>query len=338
MVTSAIQKALYGVNGPTDEWKAKQYETFKPGDGDYTQKKDQTTIFRWFTDFGYEPTGAEIEAFTFLAGGDRIDDKRGRSMIANYVNTLGAIQEAKANDPSRQVLADERGFFNSQQQRAIDLERSSNDVYNELHSTFGQAPKLFGGLDESQIDTYLDPLRRFSEESGASAQTALSRRNLTGSSIEANAIMENERKFREAVLNTGLNVGLNEQAVQRQILQNRINQLQGDYQQAYGFLPGSLARQGDMAHNIGASDMNSALLKGSLPLYLRSYVANEYAMQHQPEQNEANFFQKYIVPFIQPAATIIGGSMGGPAGATAGNLIGGSATKSLDPYNTGVNV
>lgn len=314
---SYSEQALYKQGGfPTDEYKVEQYKKFKPTGAQDDQIR-QFSIFKWFTDFGYEPSAAEVDAFLVLAGGSPQDLQRGRSMIANYVHAVQTAQEANANDPTRQVLADEKGFFNSQQQRAVTLEGSADQVYGELKSTFGQAPKLFGGLDESQIDQYLDPLKSSFAESGASTQTAAARRGLTGSSTELNAINENERKFKENVLKTGLDVGLSEQGVQRQILQNRINQLQADYQQAYGFLPGSLARQGGIAQNIAASDMNTALLKGSLPLYLRSYSSNEALAGKQPENQEANFFQKYIVPFIQPAATIAGSFAGGPAGGAA---------------------
>lgn len=334
-MVSTLEKQLYMQGGfPSDEYKAKQYEKFKPS-GTSDEQQRQTSIFRWFTDFGYEPSAAEVDAFLNLAGGTNVDLERGRSMIANYVHAVQSAQEANANDPSRQVLADEKGFFNSQQQRAVKLEGSADQVYNELHSTFGKAPKLFGGLDENQINEYLDPLKSTFAQSGANTESAYARRNLTGSSTEANAIAENERKFRENVLNTGLNVGLNEQGNERQILQNRINQLQGDYQQAYGFLPGSLGRQGGVAQNIGASDMNLALLKGSLPLYLNSYSTNAAMVGRQPENQEANFFQKYIVPFIQPAATVIGGSLGGPPGAAAANLASGALLKGSNDASAG---
>lgn len=321
-MVSPLQKQLYG-STPVDPKFSNDLDT----------ATRQAKIYTWFQDFGYNATQEEIDSFLILAGGTSQDLQRGKSMVANYVHAVKTAQEAAANDPSRQVLADEQGFFNTQQQRAVKLEGSADQVYAELQGTFGKAPKLFGGLEEGQVEAYLDPVRRLSEERSAGLQTAAARRGLLGSSTEMNALADEERQFRENVLKTGLDIGREEQGVKRQVLQNRINQLQADYQQAYGFLPGSLGRKGSVAQNIGASDMNVALLKGSLPLYLRSYSTNEALAGRQPENQEANFFQKYIVPFLQPAATVIGGSMGGPPGASAGNLLGSKMAESAYGYD-----
>lgn len=295
------------------------------GAGNTEENAMKSKVYSWFADFGYDPSIEELTSFMQLGGGSSADQLRGHSLIGNYVISLRASQEANANDPTKQVLADEKGFFNSQQKRAIDLEGSANDTYKQLQDTFSSAPKLFGSLDPSQVDKYLAPLRQQALEGGANVQTAAARRGLTGSSTELNSIASNENTFRQNALKMGLDVGMNEQQQQRQVLQNRLGQLQGDTQQAYSFLPGSLTRQENIAQNEQAQSQNLALLKGSLPLYLRSYSTNESMATKSPDIDSGSFFQKYITPFLAPAATVAGAYFGGPVGAVAA----GGATSAL---------
>lgn len=300
-------------NSKKDVYSIKNDDFYSPsniptGTEDDIRRENQIT--RWFADFGYKASQAEINSMLILAGGTSQDLQRGRSLIANYVNTLRSVQEANANDPTKQVLADEKGFFNSQQTRAAKLEGDADQVYSELKSTFGQAPKLFGGLNEEDINKYLAPLRTEFDKSGANLQGAAARRGLAGSSTELNTIAENERQFRENALSLGVQTGMAEQASQRNVLQSRINQLSGMSETALGTLPGSLSRQGALAQNINAGTQNLALLKGQLPLYLQSYsAAASQVGREAPSSGGGDFFQKYIVPFIQPAATIGGAAL-----------------------------
>jgi len=209
-----------------------------------------------FEAFGYTPTDAELAQFVPIASAKYTGSAGATGSVASYVQAVRLEQERKGNDPLNKVIADERGFFNETEARIANLEgRTTGPI------------ELFGGLSEDQINKYLAPLGQQTKESSARLAGASARRGITGSSTEYNALAENERKYRENVLASGLDVGMTER--------NRLTSL---LEQQYGLLPGSLSRQAEIAGQQSSQEASATQFQQELPLYLRGISAQEEAI------------------------------------------------------------
>lgn len=224
----------------------------------------RAVILEAFQSFGYTPTEEEIKQLVPVVDPTSGGVTRGQASVANYVQTVRAIQERQGNDPLNKVIADERGFFSETEARAAGYK-------DQLEGPV----KLFGGLDEGQIDQYLQPLSRSAEQSGARLEGAALRRGISGSSTELQTLADNERTFRENVLSTGLQVGLDER--------NRITNL---LMQQYGLLPGSLGRQAGIAGQQSSQYAEDQMYQSELPIYLRGIAAQEYAIEESIRARE----------------------------------------------------
>lgn len=273
--------------------------------------QEQAQIRSWFTEFGYTPTDAEVASLQQLSSAGNQDPnsaiaqaQRGQSLVAQYVTTIQSVQEANANDPTKQVLANAQGFFNSQQQSAVDLRGSADQVYSQLQQVTTSAPKLFGNLTPDQISQFIAPLRTQFDASDAALQGQANRAGLAGSSTELGLVAQNEDQFKENVLSQGIGVGLTEQQNEENVLQNRITSLTGSADTALGTLPGLLNTEAGAAAGVNADQQNTALLQSELPGYLTATATAENASgASAPTASDPGFFSKYVVPFLQPAAT-----------------------------------
>lgn len=285
------------------------------GPGQFTQDPnleadEKSQVKGWFQEFGYTPTDAEVASLIQLSGAGNADpnsrlaqNQRGESLVAQYVQTIQSVQEANANDPTKQVLADAKGFFNSQQKSAVDLRGNADQVYQQLQKVTTSAPKLFGNLTPDQINEFIAPLRTQFDASDAALQGQANRAGLAGSSTELGLVAQNENAFKENVLSQGVATGLQEQQNEENVLQNRITSLTGSADTALGTLPGALNIESGAASEINANQQNTALLKSQFPGYLTATAGAENASgASAPASDGGNFFDKYVVPFLQPAA------------------------------------
>lgn len=178
----------------------------------------------WFGKFGYTDfTPAEITQFV---GMDYIG---GGSQIANYVQTKTEQKKAEANNPLKLFVEEEKV-------RRKDFELKAENLYTQLQETLSAAPKLFGNLSPEQIGQYIAPIAQATRENSALLEGDFARRGITGSNIEANAMADAARKYQQAVLKTGLELGLNTQGAQASAIQSRLAQMFGSAGQASSLL------------------------------------------------------------------------------------------------------
>lgn len=210
-----------------------------------------------FQDFGMEPSPEEIMQF---AGIDYIG---GGTAIANYVSTKKAQMEREANDPLKKVLEAQQTFTAAQEARSQGLTKEANDLFTQLMGKLSEAPKLFGNLTPEQIDTYMAPIK-------AQTEGDIARRGLAGSSTEVNALTGN-------ALKAGLDVGRELQGAQAGAIQGEIARKTGLIQGAVGAQAQGLGLQGQTAGALSEGARDDERFLSSLPLYLRSYAAQEVA-------------------------------------------------------------
>lgn len=246
-----------------------------------------------FRSFDYTPSKEEIDSLIPIVNSRTGGAERGRAAVATYVQTVRSQQERRKNDPLNQVIADERGFFTETEKRASGYEKQLEGPV-----------KLFGGLDQSQIDQYLNPLSRSAAEGSARLEGAANRRGIAGSSTEFQTLADNERRYREDVLSQALQVGLAERERTTQLLT-----------QQYGLLPGSLARQGQIAGIQSGNQFDETSYNNELPIYLRGISAQENAIQEaiQAREDAARQARK------SGKYGFIGSAIGATAGAFTGN-------------------
>lgn len=288
-----------------------------------TSQQMQNFVKDIFGSFGYNASPEEIaslvgsvEASGFgLAG----------SVIGNYINTVKTIQNINANDPTKQVLADERGFFNDTQALSAGYRKNEAGAYEKLEKSFTEAPKLFGALTEDQISQYLSPVARATQEAQAGLAGGMARRGLGGSSTEAAAMAEQNRLYQQNVLSSGLDIGMREQANYRNMLMGQAanyGQLGAQY---YGLLPGSMGRQANLAAAQQEQATNLGLYQAQLPLYYQGLYSNmaKGGQVSAPELPRSGFSN-----FLSGAGTgaLIGSQIGGGPGAAIGGIIGGGAS------------
>jgi len=217
-----------------------------------------------FKQFGIEPSSAELgmfEGLDFIGGGNA---------IATYVNAKTEQAKQEANNPLTQFLAEEKT-------RRTDFETRANDLYTQLQNTINSAPKLFGNLTPEQIDQYIAPITQAAKEGSANLEGDFARRNLAGSSIEANALTDANRKYNETVLNTGLNLGLQTQQASANAIQQRINQLMSSSGQSSSLLAGGASQLSDQSFK-NMQDITQ------LPNFLRAQA--QQALLFSQQQNE----------------------------------------------------
>jgi hypothetical protein len=211
---------------------------------------DAANVKRTMESFGFKPTDAEVAQFT------GIDFVGGGAAIANYVNTRTQQLQAEANNPLKEFMAQETT-------RRADFEKQSTQLYDQLQQTISAAPKLFGSLTPEQIQAYIAPITQASKEGSSNLEGDYARRGITGSSIEANALADMQRKYQENVLSQGLTIGMNEQQTAVNAIQNRLTQLFGAASQGTNLL-------GSAASNLTTDQFNNMNSITQLPLYLQA--------------------------------------------------------------------
>lgn len=245
-----------------------------PPGGTPTPNSDVANRSAWlsnvFQSFGYTPTAEELQSFMGIAGGTVNDLTRGRTMVANYVNTVRQMQDANANDPSKQILADEKGFFNDTQAKAAGFIKDSQGLYQQAKDLSSQAPKLFGSMTPEQIDAYLAPLKNELDAGKADTEGASARRGLAGSSTELNALAGADAVYKENVIKSGLDIGLQEQQQQEALLTGEAGTLMNSGITELGQLPGISNQIATTGAGISKTLQDQALLKGEAPLNLTS--------------------------------------------------------------------
>ena len=279
--------------------------------------ESRNAITQAFKSFGYTPSKEEVDQLLSIGTARGDSTAKVFGSVANYVRTVRLQQERKQNDPLNQVIADERGFFSETEKRTADLEGNLEGPV-----------KLFGALDENQVQQYLAPLTQSTLESGARLQGAAGRRGLGGSSTEMNALAENERKFKENVLTTGLQTGMDERTRLTQLLM-----------QQYGLSAGSLQRQAGIAGQQSAAALDESQTLSELPIYLRGISAQETAVEEAINARESaakKAKQAGIARLIGTSVGAVGGAllalpiggmsvpMGAALGSTLGSSLGGS--------------
>lgn len=235
------------------------------------QQMAQKVAAHAFQSFGIKASPEEISAFANVYhsenGGNALAVN---SAVSNYLQTKQRFQELNANDPTQQVMADEKGFFNSTQARAAGYEKDASGVYQQMKDLAGKAPQLFGNLTPEQIDQYLAPVTRAAKENSANLETAASRRGLAGSSTELQSLADANRAYKENVLSAGLTIGQQQQQQQLGIMGQRQSQLFASGENANAMLPGILNSEAQLATNRQNQLTDQANYMNQLPLFLAS--------------------------------------------------------------------
>jgi hypothetical protein len=221
-------------------------------------------VASYFKRFGLDASPEEISAFTGL------DYIGGENAIADYVLAKKNMAAQQANDPLNKVLQAEQTFGSAQQAAAEGYGKEADSLYAQLQDIMGQAPKLFGNLTPDQVDQYLAPLKTTFNQADALTQTGNAARGLAGSSIEAQARSDAGNRFKENVLQTGLNVGMTQQQAQEQAVQNEINRKSGLMVGSNANALNAFGLQNQSAGQISGNQRADALLLSSLPGYLRA--------------------------------------------------------------------
>jgi hypothetical protein len=218
-------------------------------DGAYARQN----IINSFIGFGYYPTEAEVASLIGTSMGEG-GSEFGAASVANYVNMQKAEIEREKNDP----LA----AFQKKMMDSADLYKTQvQGLYGQLQDTLGSAPQLFGNLTPDQIDTYLAPLKRSFDTQLANVQSVMGSRGLSSSSSENNALAATGEQFKEGVLSTGLNVGMQSQQAKAKAISDQINALLG--------LAGGEERLGGAAASQRSSQaLGQSNLIQSLPFFL----------------------------------------------------------------------
>lgn len=217
-----------------------------------------------FKSYGLDLSPAEIGIFAGSNSGPEL-----AQAMANFAATKTAQIKAEANNPLKD-------FLDSEKTRRADFETKANDLYGKLQDTISAAPKLFGNLSPDQIDQYIAPITQAAREGSANLEGDYARRNIAGSSIEANALADANRKYRENVLNTGLNLGMQTQQAQAAAMQQRINQLFGASGQSSNLIGGG-------AGQLTTDQMNNMHTITQLPYFLQAMMQQQELFKKQME-------------------------------------------------------
>jgi hypothetical protein len=276
----------------------------------------EANIVNSFLGFGYEPTKEEVQSLIPTSAGEG-GYQRGQAAVADYVRAQKAAQERVANDPLNAVRDEERG-------RASSLETQSGDLFQQALNIYKAAPQLFGGLQPDQIQQYLAPLQEQFKTGLAGVEGAFGRRNLAGSSIEANSLAEQQRLYQQNVLATGLQLGLDQQTNQANLLSNRSSTL-------FSGAEGSRGRLLSGTGQLSSQAYDESQFLASLPVYLRQLAMQERAMQEASSGTDWGSIG-------QLAGTVLGGTIGafgGPGGAAIGAGLGGQLGGGIGNAATG---
>lgn len=288
-----------------------------------------STIEQAFKDFGYTPTKAELDIFDQIqraAGpknfGRTYSPGAARSAVGAYVEAYKQIEKRKAEDPLNPYVAQEKA-------RGDEMTRLSQEAYDKLTQLYQQAPQLFGSMNEQQISQYLAPLQDQFNRSLAQVEGAFSRRGLVGSNIEASAMGEQGRLFNQNVLNTGLQVGLQQQQNLGNAYQNRSTAMLQGADAAYG-------RQGQALGQLSSISAQEAQMLASLPSYLQNQALQQLMLSRQmnPQKQKGNVFGGALSGALSGGITgfMMGGPMGAAAGAVGGGVLGGVNASQSDQY------
>ena len=280
-------------------------------------------VFDVFKSFGYTPTQAEINQLAPSFMGRKDVYQVGSSAVAQYVDTQRKIHEQEANDPMKK-------WVEEQKTRAADLSTKAQDLYGQQQKILSSAPQLFGNLTPDQINEYLAPVVQGAKENSANLEGAFARRNLAGSSIEANALTGANREFLQNVLAQGLNIGMSQQKQQSDSIEHQIAQL---FNQA-GI---STSQVGAGTSQLSQQDFNNSQTLIGLPSFLNAQSLQRELIAKQLEgpslidkigsglnlaQNFMNFFS---------GANTIGKMMGGGTPAAGAPAAASTMTSSAAP-------
>lgn len=260
-----------------------------------------------FKKFGLDATPEEISSFS------GVDLGNFDQFVSDYVMTKKNLAEQKANDPLQKVLDAQKTFASAQQAAAAGYGKEANDLFSQLRDLMGGAPKLFGNLTPEQVDQYLAPLKQTFNEADATAQTGNAARGLAGSSIEANARAGEATKFKGQVLSKGLDVGMTQQQLQGNVLQNEINRKNGLLLGANNNVVSALGLQNQSAGQLSNISQQDANLLSSLPNYLRAQSLQELMARKamNPDTPLGGVIGSSIGSLLLPG---IGGDIGGAIG------------------------
>jgi hypothetical protein len=221
-------------------------------------------VAKTFKSYGIDLSPAEVDIFAGSDSGPSL-----AQAMANFANTKSQQLKLEASNPLKTFLEEEK-------QRRVQYQSQAEILYKQLQDTISAAPKLFGGLTSEQVQQYIAPIAQATREGSANLEGNFARRGIAGSSIEANALADAQRKYQENVLNTGLNVGMNTQQAQASAIQNRINKLFGQTSQSTGLLgSGAEKLTSDMYSN-----MNTLT---TLPYFLKAMQQQEALFNKQME-------------------------------------------------------
>lgn len=215
-----------------------------------------------FKSYGVDLTPAEVNLFAGQDSGPGL-----AQAMASFAQTKTEQMKQEANNPLKTFLDDEKV-------RRQGFEDKANGLYSQLQDTISAAPKLFGNLSPDQINQYLAPITQAAKEGSANLQGDFARRNIAGSSIEANALADAQRKYQENILSTGLNLGMNTQQAQASAIQNRINQLFGASGQSSGLM-------GSGAGQLNTEQMTNMQNITQLPLFLQAMMQQRQLFDKQ---------------------------------------------------------
>lgn len=216
------------------------------------------------------PTDAEINLFSGL---DSIGGGASAA-VAEYANFVKREQERQAADPLK-------SYQDLEQKFADDSFAQAQNLYTQLQSTLSDSPKLFGSLSPEQIDAYIAPLKTSFDKSLADVQGVIASRGITGSSTENNALAQTGQQFKENVLATGLQVGLDAQKQKAQSISDQISRLFSSGTAASGMV-------GQAAGQRSSQDLAQSNLIASLPYFLRSSATAEAQARISSDQATAN--------------------------------------------------
>jgi hypothetical protein len=176
----------------------------------------RANIVNRFLDMGYQPTEEEVQALVPAAKGVG-GFEAGASAVANYVQAmrqLGPAQDfIKGN-----LLSEQEASKMYDDLSKVQLQ-GGDEAYQKAADLYSQAPKLFGSMTADQIQAYIAPVTQATKETLGQIEGGAARRGLAGSSLEAQALAEQQRLYQQNVLSQGLGVGLDQQQRQAAILQ-----------------------------------------------------------------------------------------------------------------------
>lgn len=236
------------------------------------------SVYGAFQRYGYTPTQQELDMFASAFMGRHNAEQTGLAAVSDYVNAKKTEAERQANDPLK-----------AYQEKAAQLQdqmfTQANTLYGQLQDLLSSAPELFGGLTPDQVQQYLAPLKTSFDQVNAQVQTDAARRGAAGSSLEAQATAQQTEKFKENVLATGLQVGINQKGQKAQSIQQQIQNLLGIGSTAF-------SAQGAAAAQRSAQDLSQSNLITSLPFFERQAALQTNAIL-DAQANKGGLLSKF---------------------------------------------